>query len=368
MSDRVAPADALASSAFVPDEKLLRPLKALLSSISTQPPSSEPVCRVGVALSGGPDSSALAICAAHLVRTAQISVTLIHVHHGLMAQADAWVEHVRTLAALLDLPLIECFVEVDLGRSRGVEAAAREARHQALQTTAFEHELQAVMFAHHLQDQAETVLQRLFRGAGVLGLGAMKSANLVVTGDKASAQSRCWWLRPWLQVPRQRLLQCMQAYADATGWHAVQDASNVDPTFARGVIRTQLAAPIRAHWPAWDVNLARHAELAQQASELLMEYGQLLLQKICDPVAQDSASTVLDLRQWRVLSEAQQALVIRVWLAEAGVQMPTQQRLSELCRQLNQVHAYGHDRALFWKQNDCEVRCFRGKIHLQVTI
>jgi hypothetical protein len=77
---------------------------------------------------------------------------------------------------------------------------------------------------------------------------------------------------------------------------------------------------------------------------------------------------VLDLRRWRALTPSQQALVLRTWIAGAGAQMPTQNRLKELCRQLNQVHAYGHDRDLFWQQNDCEIKCSRGSIYLQVTI
>ena len=319
--------------------------------------------RYAVALSGGPDSSAMAVCVAKLAPDINADLKLFHVHHGLLPEADQWLDHVRQLAEILEVELVEQHVTVDLKQGLGVEAAARKARHNALHQMARQHQTQAVLFAHHLQDQAETVLQRLLRGSGVSGLGAMRAAV---------RRQDCWWLRPWLGVSRQHILQCVQAFEQSTGWSPVQDPTNLDPSLGRGVIRAELAGAIEGHWPGWAGNLARHAKQAQQAQELLGEYGQLLLRQVGEggvghPVPGKEPG-VLDLRKWRLLTPAQQSLTLRTWLTNALVQMPSEKRLLELCRQLNQVHAHGHDRELHWHHLGCDVRCVRGKIHLQVTI
>ena len=236
-----------------------------------------------------------------------------------------------------------------------------------------QHGIQAVLFAHHLQDQAETVLQRLLRGSGVSGLGAMRAA---------ARKQDCWWLRPWLGVSRSHVLQCVEAFEQTTGWSPVMDPTNLDPSLGRGVIRARLAGAIESHWPGWAGNLARHAQQAQQAQDLLDEYGQLLLKQVgegklgahradnawADLQMVGTQVEMLDLQKWRLLTPAQQSLVLRTWLSNSQVQMPSERRLADLCRQLNQVHALGHDRELHWHQTGCDVRCVRGKIHLQVTI
>lgn len=327
---------------------LIAPLEDLLESrIQNQ--------EWAVALSGGPDSAALAICAASLSKRKTLRPKLFHIHHGLQTRADAWQVQVQALARLLDLDLIVKRVQVDLTRGTGMEAAARTARHAALHDLAAEHKISAVVFAHHLEDQAETVLQRLFRGAGVTGLGAMRVAT---------KNNDCWWLRPWLGVSRSIILQYLSDFQKTSGWVCVDDPTNLDPSLGRGLIRRELSGLISNHWPGWQRNVARHAQQAQEAQTLLTEYGQLLLDRVRHPHRLDA----LDLRHWRDLTPEQQALSLRTWFLLAGVQMPTERRLAELCRQLNQVHALGHDRHLRWRQSDCEVTCIRGMVSLQVTI
>lgn len=326
--------------------------------------------RFAVGLSGGPDSASLAICAAQIARRYEIQIPLLHVHHGLMPQADAWLGQTEQLANLLGMELIVRRVNVDLRQGLGLEASARNARHQALREMALQSGVSYVLLAHHLQDQAETVLQRLLRGAGVSGMAAMRPiASSVHSSDQGLAlggsglsAGKVWWLRPWLGVTRERILHCVRAFEASSGWSAVEDPSNDDRSLSRGMIRSAIAPLLSEHWPGWAANLARHAEQAQESSELIDEYGRLLLSQVCD------SSDVLDLRQWRALSLSQQGLVLRTWLNQAGVQMPSHRRLADLCRQLNQVHAFGHDRMLLWRQTGCEIRCIRGKIHLQVTI
>ena len=317
--------------------------------------------RLAVALSGGPDSSALAVCADAWCRQTGKPLLLLHVHHGLQAQADAWQVQAQALADMLDRPLAVQRVQVDLASGLGLEGAARQARYQALHQMACQHEANVILLAHHQQDQAETVLMRLLRGSGVSGLAGMA---------QASERFAIVWLRPWLDIKRDLILDYLGQFSHRTGWLPVDDPSNLDADFARGVIRTTLIPAIEQHWPSWRESLARHAKQAAQADRLLMAYGQLLLKRVCaddaDPMSTGPAS--LSLCKWRELSEDEQVLVLRTWFKGAGVHMPTDKRLTELLRQLRQVHALGHDRSLRWQQSDCVVSCVRGQLYLQAKI
>jgi tRNA(Ile)-lysidine synthase len=313
----------------------------------------DPQHAVAVALSGGTDSVALALVAAKVCRDAGSRRTLyfFHIHHGLMPDADAWAEHLAELARKLAVPLIVRQVSVDLAQGLGTEASAREARYAALANLAQEHQVAAILLAHHLQDQAETVLLRLLRGTGVLGLSAMQ-------GDVERQGMRL--LRPWLQIERADLVEIVRTHTARTGWQAVQDPSNADPHYKRGAFRTGLLPVLEAHWPAWRQTLVRHAGQAAEVTEILQEVATADWQTL-EPCATGQS---FSLKAWRVLSPARQALVLRYWLAQQQVAMPGERRLAELMRQLRQLHALGHDRELLWQHGSHTVRCARGRVSL----
>jgi tRNA(Ile)-lysidine synthase len=306
---------------------------------------------IAVALSGGADSVALALIAAEHCADTKRPLYFFHIHHGLMAQADAWVTHLQQFAHDLKIPLQVRHVQVDLTAGLGIEGAAREARYLALAQLCHEHDVAALLLAHHRQDQAETVLLRLLRGTGVSGLAAMR-AEVQRGGMRL--------LRPWLEVERAELLAVAHAYAQRTGWAAVQDPSNTDPTYARGALRNALAPVLNTYWPAWCQTLVRHAKQAGEANEVLAEVAALDLAALHVNPADQSFS----LLAWRALSAARQALVVRHWLQEQGVAMPGERRLAELLRQLRQLHALGHDRELLWQHGAVAVLCKQGRVVL----
>lgn len=306
---------------------------------------------IAVALSGGTDSVALALVAAHVCAQRAQSLYFFHIHHGLMPEADAWAEHLSELSRALAVPLIVRHVRVDLAQGLGTEASAREARYQALAELAREHQVAAILLAHHQQDQAETVLLRLLRGAGVLGLSAMQE-------DVERQGLRL--LRPWLEIERADLVTIAHDYAHRTGWHAVEDPSNVDPQYKRGAFRTELVPVLEKHWPAWRQTLVRHARQAADVSEILEEVAALDWQTL-EP---DASGQSFSLKAWRDLSPARQALVLRYWLDQQQVAMPGERRLADLMRQLRQLHALGHDRELLWQHGSHTVRCLRGRVSL----
>ncbi|MCF8170822.1 MAG: tRNA lysidine(34) synthetase TilS [Candidatus Methylopumilus sp.] len=319
-------------------------LKTALSALAPQAP-------VAVALSGGADSVALALVAAEHCASTPRPLYFFHVHHGLMSQADGWVAHLQTFSQELNIPLHVCHVQVDLAAGLGVEGAARDARYTALAQLCLEHDVAALLLAHHRQDQAETVLLRLLRGTGVSGLAAMRAE---------AQRGGMRLLRPWLEVERAELLAVAQAYEQRTGWAAVQDPSNTDPKYARGALRSALAPVLNTHWPAWCQTLVRHAKQASEANEVLAEVAALDLAAM-DVKPEDQSFSLL---AWRSLSAARQALVVRYWLQKQGVAMPGERRLADLLRQLRQLHALGHDRELLWQHGSVAVRCKQGRVVL----
>lgn len=308
-----------------------------------------PQASVAVGCSGGPDSTALAIVARDACRAMGRRLSLLHVHHGLQGDADAWVGSVRELGRLLDVPVSEQRVSVDLSLGDGVEGAARHARYTALAHMMQTTESDILLLAHHRQDQAETVLFRLFRGAGVHGLQAMQAQT---------ERDGMVILRPWLDVDRQDILAVVNSFSAKHAWIPVQDPTNTDPSYARGVLRSRLIPEIAQHWPQWASSLSRHARQAAEACALLNEVADEWLFELDT----DEAGASFSLKKWRSLGSARQVLVIRRWLEKQGCRMPSEARLAELVRQLQTVHAMGHDRALAWEHDGRLVRCMQGRV------
>src|SRR6476660_1573693 len=147
---------------------------------------------IGVALSGGRDSIALLDAAASVAADTRCTLVALHIHHGLSTRADAWATFCRDTCAARGVAFAMRKVVVAGSAASGIEAAARVARYDALLALAREHRLAAVLLAHPADDQAETTLLQLLRGAGPRGLAAMPVARLDGT----------WWLRPLLDLPR----------------------------------------------------------------------------------------------------------------------------------------------------------------------
>lgn len=330
----------------LPAPALTQPIEALLIHHLPNRP-------IAVACSGGPDSAALAVATAALCQTWQRPLYLFHIHHGMQAKADQWSLDVEQLGQILGVAVFHTQVKVDLSSGLGPEGSARAARQHALHDLARLHGVGAILLAHHAQDQAETVLLRLLRGSGVTGLAGMQTATTY-------AKQTVSWLRPWLAVAKPDVLGLIQAFSQATGWQPVLDPSNVDSRLGRGALRSQIIPALEARWPTWVNNLSRHAEQATQANILLDEYADELLKR----VEFDQVSHSFDLKAWRDLTQPQQILVLRRWLALAASTMPTAGRLDELSKQLRGLHALGQDRDLRWQHGHHEVQCLKKRVVL----
>ncbi|WP_370540038.1 tRNA lysidine(34) synthetase TilS [Achromobacter sp. ACM01] len=308
--------------------------------------------RIAVALSGGADSAMLAVHAAPVARELGMDLALFHVHHGLQDAADAWTQHARTLADMLALPLSVARVEVAQAAGKGIEAAARDARYAALAQLAREQGVTHILLAHHRNDQAETVLLRLLRGTGLVGMAAMAPL---------SRRDGLVYLRPWLEIGREAILHAADEVAQASGWSPVQDPTNTDPHYTRAALRELLAPALDARWPGWRAIVARHARHMGEAAEILDEVAREDFAAL-DP-SDDGAS--FSLQAWRGLSEARQAHVLRHWLERNGARMPTDGRMRDLLRQLRGLHSLGHDRQLRVEQAGHVIRCHRGRVWVE---
>lgn len=253
-----------------------------------------------VAFSGGLDSSVLLHLLAELARREAVpALSAIHVQHGLQPVAAAWPEHCRQFCAARGIPLQ--VVAVQVAAQASVEQAARQARYAA-----FAEHLQpdAVLFsAQHRDDQAETLLFRLLRGAGVRGLAAMPGQRPLGRGTL---------LRPLLDCSRAEL----QGYAEAHGLSWIEDPSNADTRFCRNFLRQRVMPLLAERWPQASVALARSAAHLSEAEQLLGELARMDLQAACgEPAFSWLALPSLELSLVTQLSDARQRNLLRHWLA-----------------------------------------------------
>ncbi|HEX7157177.1 MAG TPA: tRNA lysidine(34) synthetase TilS, partial [Burkholderiaceae bacterium] len=216
-----------------------------------------------VALSGGRDSTALLDLACRL-RDQRApgfgDVRAVHVHHGLQAAADAWAGHCEQLCQAFDVPLTIERVAVERGHSRGLEAAAREARYHALARAAQACEARVVLTAHHLDDRVETFLLQWLRGAGPAGLAG-------VAAERTLEGTRVRLVRPLLAVPRAEI----DRYVERRRLAYVDDPSNADTHLARNALRLRVVPELEQLRAGFRKSAARSIDLVGEAAEAIQE-------------------------------------------------------------------------------------------------
>lgn len=324
---------------------LIQAIDKALSALPQMP------ARMAVGLSGGADSAMLAVHAALIARRKGIALHCFHVHHGLQDTANAWQDHAHTLAKRLEIPCHSVVVQVDVSRGDGIESAARDARYRAFMQLADLTGAEHILLAHHRDDQAETVLLRLLRGTGPTGMAAM---------SPHSVRGGLTYLRPWLDIGREAILEQARKFANLSGWAPVQDPTNADDSYTRAAVRERLAPALNERWPGWQGNLLRHARQSAELKDVLDEVACQDFSTL-DPSA-DARS--FSLAAWRGLARGRQALVLRYWLAGLGQRMPTDARLQDIMRQLRGLHALGHDRQMQVKHGNAWIRCLKGRVFL----
>lgn len=306
-----------------------------------------PHSRLTLALSGGLDSVSLL----HLLLTHRAThpfqLDAVHVHHGLSIHADAWATFCVELCAAQDVELHVHRVQVARDDPAGIEAAARRARQQIFAALKSDF----LLTAHHQDDQAETLLIQLLRGAGPKGLAAMPAIQLGHQGTPTH-------LRPLLGVTRHDL----HTYAHAHALRWVEDDSNTDLRYRRNALRLEGLPWFNAHFPGATATLARAATLQAEASSLLDELAQ-----------QDAATTIqdaqLDCAALAPLSDARARNLLRHFIEQQsplfappnGHALPSARRLNEILHQLRDAR---HDAQVCLSLGYADLVRFRGHARL----
>ncbi len=278
-----------------------------------------PTLPLAVALSGGADSTALLLACAQRWPG---QVFAIHIHHGLQAAADDFERHCIQLCQQWQVPLTVQHVDAHPAPGQSPEEAARTVRYQALQAAVatLQPHTRSIALAQHADDQVETVLLALSRGAGVAGLAGMPAqwqrGGLV-------------WHRPLLAVAGAEIRRWLQAQQQ--DW--IEDPSNQDERYTRNRIRARLLPALEAAFPAFRATFARSARHAAQAKELLLELAEQDLAQVGNPP---------QIRALQALSVARQTNVLRHWLLSTHHTTPASQQLAQLQRQIQACSTRGH--------------------------
>ncbi|ROR32231.1 tRNA lysidine(34) synthetase TilS [Inmirania thermothiophila] len=258
--------------------------------------------RLWIAFSGGLDSTVLLHAAARL--RPRRGLAAVHVHHGLRPEAERWAAHCAARCGALGVPFELLRVAVQ-GRAGGVEAAARRARRAALAARLGPGEV--LLTAHHADDQLETVLMQLLRGAGVRGLAAMAPLAPLGAG---------WQARPLLAWSRAELA----AWAEAEGLSWVADPMNEDARFDRAWLRRHLLPVLAGRWPRAAQAAVRSAGRCARALSLLDALADL-------DGAEAYRGRPLPVSRLAALPPARGANLLRRWLGDLGLRPPDEARL-----------------------------------------
>ena len=280
-----------------------------------------PALPLAVAYSGGADSTALLVaCAARWPG----QIEAFHVHHGLQAAADGFERHCDAFCERLGVSLRVHRVDARHAPGESPEDAARRARYASLtvlaKATATRSEIRSIALGQHADDQAETVLLALSRGAGLAGLAAM---------PEVAQREGLVFHRPLLSVPAGEI----RAWLKAREVPWIEDPSNADARFTRNRIRAELLPALDRAFPQFRSTFARSARHAAQAHGLLVELAQQDLAAVGTPP---------DIGALRQLSRARQANVLRHWLLQAHACTPNTAQLDELLDQVEACATRGH--------------------------
>lgn len=289
-----------------------------------------------VALSGGVDSCVLLASLVELQKSLDFNLEAMHVHHGLSPNADHWAEFCAKTCIGYGVPLEMVRVNVDKASGLGIEASARAARYQALLSGNVDY----VVLAHHQDDQAETFLLQLLRGAGLKGLSAMAEVDL---------QRRL--LRPLLNTSRQEI----EHYAKVAQLDWIEDESNLDVDFDRNYCRHEILPIIQKRYPAANQTLARSAAHIAEASELLDDLASLDAQVGIE-------SGCLNIEVLTALSVPRAKNLLRWWLASDGFPMPSKERLADMLTQLCQAQS---DATMKITLGDAQIRRYQGMAYIE---
>jgi len=329
-----------------PSRELLQTLQAFLTQLHRQ----RPVCnKLAIGFSGGMDSHVL-LHAIHqtLLQLSELKennhnlceLRALHINHGLSPHADEWQVHCEAVCLDLKIPFTAQHVSIQKRIGESLEEQARLARYQV-----FAEQMQSeecLLMAHHQDDQAETLMLRLMRGAGPRGLAAMPLSRPLGKG--------LLW-RPLLEIPRTAL----QDYANIHQLRWIDDESNLDVRFDRNFVRHELFSEIAKRWPGYRQSWQRSSQLCAEADQLNQELAAIDYQSVAT-----ASEKQLDCTALCALSASRQRNVIKYWLNLLGFPDPGWQVLRRCSEELLSA-AHDAQPELIWDGH--ELRRFQNRVY-----
>lgn len=311
--------------------------------------------RLIVALSGGVDSVVLLDLLVTLSVQMQFKLSAVHVNHGISANAGKWSKFCRDLCRSRGVPFRNIKLKINREAGISLEAAARDARYRIFGKLEGDY----VVLAQHLDDQAETLLLQLLRGAGVKGLGAMPVIRDPTSGISnpapgVTSQTSCCGpriLRPMLDMSRREI----ESYAGENALRWVTDESNDDVSFDRNFLRHEFFPLLEKRFPSYRATFLRASRHMAEASGLLDELAEADSKKCI-------VAGKLQIGNLRELSLSRARNLLRYTLARQGAILPSTAKLEEILRQLMSSRIDSKLHIIF---GNTEVRCFRGVVHVR---
>lgn len=296
-----------------------------------------------IAYSGGRDSHVLLHAMSQLRETLPIKLHAIHIHHGLSQQADHWVAHCQTICQDLQIELTVDRVNAQSATGESPEEIAREKRYHVFSSLLKQDDI--LLTAHHQEDQAETLLIQLFRGAGPKGLAAMPKIKTLGQGMHA---------RPLLAMTENDF----QQYAEQHQLRWIEDESNFNVAFSRNYIRHHIMPVLKARWPSVASTLSRVSHHCAEAQQLLETQAR----EDCLAV-QGSTASLLSVSKLVALDDVRQRQVLRTWLATFGA-VPSAVKLQQIQRDILQSR---YDKMPYLRWKGKELRRFRDDLYVIKT-
>lgn len=313
--------------------------QALLQSLAQLPGCS----RYLVAYSGGADSHVLLHALAQHSAELNSEIVAVHVDHQLQAESGRWAQHCADTCTGLGVDCQLLRVEVADDSGEGLEAAARKARYRALAGVMQTGD--ALLTAHHQDDQAETLLLQLMRGSGPKGLAAMAEVKEFGPG---------LLLRPLLEYSREQL----QEYAGACGIQWVEDPSNIDQRFERNYLRQSIMPRLQQRWPSLGKTLGRAARHQAEAAQLCDELAAL---DMTGYVQQGR----LSIEAMSALTPIRQKNLLRHWITSEHYSLPSEKRLQAI---LSDLLAATEDASPQIRWGGVELRRFQHALYLMPVL
>ncbi len=316
---------------------------ALLKSTKQQSANSGPLSLI-IAYSGGLDSSALLYAAVQLFEDGYLKgLSAAHVNHGLQQEAAAWQAHCLKQCQTYNISMMSKQFEL-AALNKTSEEDARIARYEYFASLVADGK--TIAFAHHLDDQVETILFRLFRGTGIHGMSGMPQSRSLANGQL---------IRPLLDFSRKQLLE----YAELNNLNWIEDPSNQTNHYSRNFIRNDVIPLLRAKWHSVSKSIAQFSVIAKDQIEILDEVAE---QDLLAIEVNGSSLSILELAK---LSLARQKNILHYWTRAKSSRSPTAAEIDEVLTQLNlsQTSDINQQKSIEIKVSNGWVRSFSQQLY-----